>query len=54
MLAFVIRRLLTLIPVLAGVTLVIFSLSYISLGDPVRAMMGQRGDPEVIAQIRRD
>ncbi|MDH3598986.1 MAG: ABC transporter permease [Candidatus Tectomicrobia bacterium] len=54
MLAFVIRRLLTLIPVLVGVTLVIFSLSYISLGDPVRAMMGQRGDPEVIAQIRRD
>jgi peptide/nickel transport system permease protein len=54
MLAFVMRRLLTLIPVLIGVTLVIFSLSYISLGDPVRAMMGQRGDPEVIAQIRRD
>jgi len=54
MLAFVIRRLLTLMPVLVGVTLVIFSLSYISLGDPVRAMMGQRGDPEIIAQIRRD
>jgi len=54
MFVFVMRRLLPLIPVLIGVTLVIFSLSYISLGDSVRAMMGQRGDPEVIAQIRRD
>lgn len=50
----IVRRLFTLLPVLFGVTLVIFFLSYISLGDPVRAMMGQRGDPEVIAQIRQD
>jgi ABC-type dipeptide/oligopeptide/nickel transport system permease component len=54
MLRFMVRRLFTLIPVMFGVTLVIFFLSYISLGDPVRAMMGQRGDPEVIAQIRQD
>jgi peptide/nickel transport system permease protein len=54
MLRFIVRRFFTLLPVLFGVTLVIFFLSYISLGDPVRAMMGQRGDPEVIAQIRQD
>lgn len=54
MLRFIVRRLFMLFPVLFGVTLVIFLLSYISLGDPVRAMMGQRGDPEVIAQIRQD
>ncbi|RMF89522.1 MAG: ABC transporter permease [Nitrospinota bacterium] len=54
MLLFVARRLLTLIPVFFGITLLIFLLSYISLGDPVRAMMGQRGDPEIIAQIRKD
>jgi len=48
------KRLIALIPVLFGVSLIVFVLTAISLGDPVRAMMGQRGDPEVIAQIRKD
>ena len=48
------RRALALVPVLIGVSLTVFGLTAISLGDPVRAMMGQRGDPEVIARIRRD
>src|SRR5262249_2942651 len=30
------------------------ALTAISLGDPVRAAMGQRGEPAVIAQIRHD
>ncbi len=54
MLVYVVKRLISLLPVLFGVTLLVFLFSYISLGDPVRAMMGQRGDPEVIAQIRKD
>src|SRR3990172_5630789 len=48
------KRLIALIPVLFGVSLIVFVLTAISLGDPVRAMMGQRGDPEVIAQIGKD
>jgi peptide/nickel transport system permease protein len=51
---FVGRRLLALVPVLFGISLLVFLLTAVSLGDPVRAAMGQRGDPAVIAQIRRD
>ncbi|MEE8326430.1 MAG: ABC transporter permease, partial [candidate division NC10 bacterium] len=42
------------IPVLFGVTLITFLLTHIALGDPVRAMMGQRADPEVMARIRTE
>ena len=48
------RRLLALVPVLFGISLLVFLLTALSLGDPVRAAMGQRGDPAVIAQIRND
>jgi len=48
------RRLLALVPVLVGISLLVFVLNAVALGDPVRAMLGQRGDPEVIAQIRQE
>ncbi len=54
MLALVGRRLVALVPVLFGVSLLVFVLTAVSLGDPVRAAMGQRGEPAVIAQIRQD
>jgi ABC-type dipeptide/oligopeptide/nickel transport system permease component len=54
MLTIVYRRLLALVPVLFGVSLLVFILTAVSLGDPARAAMGQRGDPEVIAQIRAE
>ena len=54
MLALVARRLVVLLPVLFGISLLVFVLTAVSLGDPVRAAMGQRGEPAVIAQIRRD
>jgi len=53
-LSFVARRLLALVPVLFGISLLVFGLTALSLGDPVRAAMGQRGEPEVIAQIRQE
>ncbi len=46
------KRLLALIPVLFGISLLVFVLNAVALGDPARAMLGQRGDPAVIAQIR--
>jgi ABC-type dipeptide/oligopeptide/nickel transport system permease component len=52
MLTIVCRRLFALVPVLFGVSLLVFLLTAVSLGDPARAAMGQRGDPEVIKQIR--
>jgi peptide/nickel transport system permease protein len=54
MLGFLGRRLLALVPVLFGISLLVFALTAISLGDPVRAAMGQRGEPAIIAQIRHE
>lgn len=51
---FAARRALQLAPVLLGLTLIVFALQAVALGDPVRAAMGQWGDPEAIARIRAD
>jgi len=54
LLPFAVRRALQLVPVLLGLTLIVFALQAVALGDPVRATMGQRADPEAIARIRAD
>ncbi len=46
------RRLVALIPVLFGISLLVFGLTAVALGDPARAMLGQRADPGLVAQIR--
>ena len=51
MLTYIIRRLLVLIPVLIGVTLIIFSLMHLS-GDPVRLMYGPNVPKEKIEEKR--
>jgi len=53
MLRYVIRRILHLIPVLFGISLITFTLSFIVPGDPVRAIMGQRSDREAELRIRQ-
>ncbi|MGH7278095.1 MAG: ABC transporter permease [Candidatus Rokuibacteriota bacterium] len=47
-------RLLALVPVVFGITLLVFLLNAIGLGDPTRAAMGQRGDPEALERMRRE
>ena len=42
----VVGRLVALAPVLFGITLLVFVLNAIALGDPARAAMGQRVDPD--------
>ena len=37
---YVLKRLLLMIPVLLGVTLIVFSLMYIAPGDPVQLLLG--------------
>ena len=54
MLSYIIRRIITAIPVILGVILVVFILTTIVPGDPARIMMGQRGDPETIELIREE
>jgi peptide/nickel transport system permease protein/oligopeptide transport system permease protein len=51
---FLALRLALLVPTLAGVLIVAFLLLYVVPGDPVQAMVGERADPETIAQLRAD
>ncbi len=51
-LAFIGKRLLTMIPLLAGIILVVFLLSKVMPGDPARLSVGLRASPEQVAQAR--
>ncbi|MFJ1651530.1 ABC transporter permease [Streptomyces sp. NPDC088337] len=52
---YVARRLLQMIPVFIGSTLLIFAMMYVLPGDPVRALMGDQSfDPTVVANLRHD
>lgn len=51
---YLIKRLLAAVPVIAGVIAVVFILTTIVPGDPVRLMMGQRGDPATIERIKEE
>ncbi len=53
MINYIIRRLLLTIPTIIGIITITFLLMYVVPGDPVRILMGQRGDPETIAMIRK-
>jgi len=52
MLAYVIRRLLLLIPMAAGMVIVTFGLLLIIPGDPASVLLGQEATPEAIASLR--
>lgn len=54
MTAYVLRRLLGLIPVLIGVTLLIFFLTRVIPGDPAVAMLGQRAAPKSVERLRNE
>lgn len=55
---YVLKRLLLMIPVLLGVTLIVFSLMYIAPGDPVQMLLGDNATQEDIdalnAKLGRD
>jgi peptide/nickel transport system permease protein len=42
------------LPVTLGITLLVFVLNAIALGDPARVAMGQRADPEALERLRRE
>lgn len=52
MLQYIVRRLLGLIPVLLGITLLVFAFLHLIPGDPVTAMVGERATPEQIEVLR--
>jgi hypothetical protein len=52
MLAFVVRRIVTTIPVMAFVALFVFSLLYIAPGDPAAIIAGDQASPADVERIR--
>ena len=52
MLKYIARRLLMLVPVLLGVILVVFTLMYITPGDPVDSILGDNATPEAREALR--
>jgi len=54
MLKFIGKRLLMLIPVLIGVSLIVFTLMQLSPGDPAMIILGAQAAPEDIANLREE
>jgi peptide/nickel transport system permease protein len=51
---YIVRRLLGAIPVLFGLSIVLFAFVHLLPGDPSRAILGQHATPESIARIREN
>ena len=53
MLRYVIRRLLLLVPILLGLSILVFAWIRALPGGPAQALLGERATPETVAQIER-
>jgi peptide/nickel transport system permease protein len=53
MLRFVVRRLMLLVPILLGLSILVFVWIRALPGGPAQALLGERADPEAIAEIER-
>jgi len=51
---FILRRLVQMIPVLFGITLVVFALLQLIPGDPAVTMLGLQARPEAVAALRHE
>lgn len=51
---YIVRRVLGLIPVLFGVSLLLFIITRLIPGDPAVALLGQRASEEALANLRAD
>lgn len=52
MLRYILKRLFFMIPVLLCVVIIVFSLMYITPGDPARSILGDSATPEAVAALR--
>lgn len=51
---YITKRLLFLIPVLIGVSLIVFTLLYITPGDPARMILGEQAEQQQVDQLREE
>jgi len=49
---YAIKRFFTIVPVLIGVSLIVFSFTHLIPGDPAVAMLGERATPQRVAEVR--
>jgi len=49
---YIMRRVLLMIPIALGVTVVVFSIMHLAPGDPARIMLGVQATPEQVAALR--
>lgn len=49
---YAIKRFLTIVPVLLGVSLIVFSFTHLIPGDPAVAMLGERATPQRVMEVR--
>lgn len=54
MFKFILKRILVMIPVLLGVTFIVFSMMYITNGDPARMILGDLATDEEVEALRED
>lgn len=54
MVKYIIKRLIALIPVLLGVTLIVFTLLYFTPGDPALIILGDEATPEAIEEVHEE
>lgn len=54
MLSYIIRRVLGLIPVLIGVTILVFLIMHLSPGDPAKIILGPKATQESVERLRSD
>ncbi|HEY7032242.1 MAG TPA: ABC transporter permease [Thermomicrobiales bacterium] len=48
------KRIVWTVPILIGISLVVFSMMHLAPGDPAEAILGPRGTKELLAQARHD
>jgi peptide/nickel transport system permease protein len=49
---YILRRLVGMLPVLFGVSVIVFLMIHLIPGDPISVLLGQVSDPEVLAAVR--
>jgi len=54
MVSYIIRRVLMLIPILLGVSFLVFAIAEVTPGDPVVIMLGNRATPERVSALREE
>ncbi len=54
MVRYALSRLLQAIPTLLLISFLTFILGYLAPGDPIRMILGERSDPQAVAQVRRE